>query len=304
MKVILAQHYGLCFGVRDALVLASKLAAEGPLTVLGEIVHNPVARERLERAGVTEGRLDDLRSVGEPNSRVLITAHGAADERRQAWTAAGHQLHDATCPLVHRAHRQLRALVAAGFHPVVIGQPGHVEVRGLTGDFSHASIIDSSADIADLPDAPRFGVIAQTTRPADNTLALVAALRAARPNAEVRFCDTVCQPTKDRQNALRALLAQVDSVVVVGGFASNNTRQLVRAVEAAGRRAWPVERSGCVRAEWFRRGENVGLTAGTSTLPETVAAVHNELEAIARGLRNEPVARPRVPTKFTHRLRC
>lgn len=304
MKVILAQHYGLCFGVRDALNLAAKLAADGPLTVLGEIVHNPVARERLANAGVEEGRLDDLRSVAVPNSRVLITAHGAADERRQAWTAAGHRLHDATCPLVHRAHRQLRALVAAGFHPVVIGQPGHIEVRGLTGDFPHASVIDSAADIVGLPDSPRFGVIAQTTRPLENAHVLVAALRAARPAAEVRFCDTVCQPTKDRQNALKALLAQVESVVVVGGFASNNTRQLARAVEAAGRRVWPVEQPGGLRAEWFRRGENVGLTAGTSTLPETVAAVQHELEEIARGLRGEPFAWPHAPSKFTHRLRC
>ena len=302
MKVLLAQHHGMCFGVRDALALASDLAADGPLTVLGEIVHNPVAREQLERLGVHEGQLTDPGSAA-PNSRVLITAHGAADERRRAWTAAGHRVNDATCPLVHRAHRQLRALVTAGFHPVVIGQPGHAEVLGLTGDFPHASVLDVPADIRELPDAPHFGLIAQTTRPLEDALALVAALRAARPAAEVRFCDTVCQPTKDRQNALQTLLAQVQSVVVVGGFASNNTRQLVRAVEAAGRRAWPVERPGSVRAEWFQRGEPVGLTAGTSTLPETVAAVRAELEAIAHGFCDE-WAEPRVAPKYTHSLRC
>jgi 4-hydroxy-3-methylbut-2-enyl diphosphate reductase len=280
MKIQLAEHYGLCFGVRDAVAEAQQLAARGPLTILGELVHNPIVRERLTRAGAREGRLDDLASASTP--QVMITAHGASDAARAAWRDAGFGIADGTCPLVRHAHDQLKLLVQLGYTPVVIGQRGHVEVNGLTGDFPDATVIGNEAEIGLLPSVPRFGVISQTTQPIDRVRALVEAIRRARPKCEVRFIDTVCQPTKNRQNALRKLLAECDTMVVVGGHNSNNTLQLVAAAEVAGLAVFHIERAGELRAEWFRDAQTVGLTAGTSTLKETVAAVQTALEQIAR----------------------
>lgn len=280
MKIILAEHYGLCFGVRDALRHAENLAAAGPLTILGELVHNPLALEPLAARGVRQGQLDHFESA--PTARVLITAHGAADERRQAWQRAGFEVADTTCPLVRRAHSRLAALVAAGYFPVVIGRADHVEVRGLTGDFPGAVVIADEVAAATVPVRERYGVIAQTTQPSDHVRRVVAALRAARPAAEVRYCDTVCQPTKDRQHALQKLLAEAEVIIVVGGRGSNNTRQLVLAAEAAGRRAHHVERPTEIDPRWLEGAHTVGITAGTSTLPETVAAVRSRLEELAR----------------------
>ncbi|MEP6822895.1 MAG: 4-hydroxy-3-methylbut-2-enyl diphosphate reductase [Chthoniobacterales bacterium] len=275
MKVILAEHFGMCFGVRDAVVAAERMAGEGGLTVLGELVHNPVVRERLGNLGVHEGDLDGRHAE---TPRVMITAHGASDMKRRAWREAGYSVADGTCPLVHRAHAQLRRLVMSGFFPVVTGQRGHVEVRGLTGDFPDAVVVGCLADIAELPkNGKRFGVISQTTQPLAHVQTLVAAIREARPAAEVKFCDTVCQPTKNRQNALQQLLASCDTIVIVGGRNSNNTRQLVAATEVAGRHAIHIERPEELQSAWFATAENVGLTAGTSTLKETVAAVRERL---------------------------
>ncbi|MDR3402438.1 MAG: 4-hydroxy-3-methylbut-2-enyl diphosphate reductase [Chthoniobacter sp.] len=286
MKIQLAEHYGLCFGVRDAIAQAEELAGRGPLTILGELVHNPIVRERLMRRGVREGLLHDAESARTP--QVMITAHGASDKARAEWSAAGFGVADGTCPLVRQAHEKLRALVEQGYTPVVIGKRGHVEVEGLTGDFPGACIIESADDLRQLPHADRLGVISQTTQPSDKVLALVAAIREARPASEVRFCDTVCQPTKNRQAALRQLLAECDTLVVVGGRNSNNTLQLVAAAAVAGRAVYHVERAEELRPEWFREAQVVGLTAGTSTLKETVATVRTRLEVIAATL--APVA--------------
>jgi 4-hydroxy-3-methylbut-2-en-1-yl diphosphate reductase len=54
MKVITAEHFGICFGVRDAIAQAQALAREAPLTILGELVHNPIVREHLRAQGVRE----------------------------------------------------------------------------------------------------------------------------------------------------------------------------------------------------------------------------------------------------------
>jgi len=279
MKIQLAEHYGLCFGVRDAIARAEQLAREGPLTILGELVHNPVVRERLVRQGVSEGALDRRESASTP--QVMITAHGASDRARDEWRSAGFGVADGTCPLVKHAHAQLGALVALGYWPVVIGKRGHVEVEGLTGDFPKACVVEKPADIEGLPQVERFGVISQTTQPLEKVQALVAAIREARPAAEVRFTDTVCQPTKNRQNALRKLIAECDTLVVVGGHNSNNTLQLAAAATVAGLSVHHIERPEEIDPSWFTLGQKVGVTAGTSTLKETVAAVTERLRQIA-----------------------
>jgi 4-hydroxy-3-methylbut-2-enyl diphosphate reductase len=286
MKIRIAEHYGLCFGVRDAIKQAERLAAQAPLTILGELVHNPVVRERLARQGVQEAALGSIETTATP--QVMITAHGASDAAREAWRNSGFAVADGTCPLVKHAHEQLRVLVEQGYFPVVIGKPDHVEVLGLTGDFSNACVIENEDGIACLPYRDRYGVISQTTQPLEKVHRLVKAIRRSRPDSEVCFTDTVCQPTKNRQNALRKLIAECDTLVVVGGHNSNNTLQLVAAATAAGRTVFHITTPGELDAGWFRNAHVVGLTAGTSTLKETVAAVYARLEHIARSPHLQP----------------
>lgn len=286
MKIILAEHFGMCFGVRDAIAQAEKLAAEAPLTILGELVHNPVVRERLRTRGVREASLDEMpsgdRSENDASpARVMITAHGASDVKRTSWQSAGLNVADGTCPLVRHAHEQLKHLVRAGYFPVVIGKRGHVEVRGLTEDFPEAFVVEVASDIAKLPKRDRYGVISQTTQPIDHARAIVRDIQRQNPQSQVRFVDTVCKPTKDRQLALRKLIAKAEIVVIVGGRTSNNTRQLVETCRAAGRRAIHIERAEELDAKVFEGVAVVGLTAGTSTLVETVKAVFKRLQQIS-----------------------
>jgi 4-hydroxy-3-methylbut-2-enyl diphosphate reductase len=208
----------------------------------------------------------------------MITAHGVSDRKRKQWRAAGYEMVDGTCPLVRHAHGQLNRLVVAGYFPVVIGKAGHVEVRGLTEDFPEARVVDVETDIDKLPHRERYGVISQTTQPLGRVRALVSEIRKRHPGAEVRFVDTVCKPTKDRQSALQKLIKEADTIVVVGGHGSNNTRQLVATCRAAGRRVIHVERPQELDPQDFVGVETAGLTAGTSTLPETVEAVFKRLQ--------------------------
>ena len=284
MKIEIARHYGMCFGVRDALRKTHDLAEQKPVTVLGELVHNPVVQEHLEAMGAKRGSLEAPESA--ETSAVVITAHGASDARRKEWRERGHEVFDTTCPLVKKAHRALECLVLAGYFPVVIGRRDHVEVRGLVGDFPNAVVVLDEADFDSLPsDLRRIGVVAQTTQPVDRVAGLVERLRGRRPDAEIRHVDTVCQPTKDRQTALVDLCRRNEVIIVVGGRNSNNTAQLVATARSLGCRTWQVERAAELRSEWFQNGEQVGVTAGTSTLDETVHEVAERLRIIAREMK-------------------
>lgn len=280
MQVHVAEHLGTCFGVRDAIDLALGLARQGPVTILGDLVHNADVVARLDAAGAA--RVRQPHEVRTPT--VLLTAHGTSDRVKHQLRELGHDVHDATCPLVARVHQALARLVKEGRHPVVIGQPNHVEVRGLVGDFDDFTIIQDEADLAQLGNrlhrdpCARLGVVAQTTQPLERVLELVAALRARFPDADVRFLDTVCQPTKDRQQALRRLAAAVEVLVVVGGPDSNNSRKLTELARRLGRRAYQVANAAELRPEWFDGIQTVGLTAGTSTPDHLIEEVRTWLE--------------------------
>ena len=282
MKITLATHYGLCFGVRDALRTTFEIASRMPTTVLGELVHNAEVQAKLAGLGVQRGHLAVVGSSG--TDHVVITAHGASEKDRRGWQQAGYAVTDTTCPLVKKAHTALAQLVAAGCQPVVIGQAGHVEVRGLCGDFPMAVVLESEADLAGLLFCAKFGVVSQTTQPLQKVLGLVDGIRRRHPAAEVIFKDTVCQPTKDRQAAMDQLCRENEVIVVVGGRNSNNTRQLSETARGAGATVYQLETAVELVAGWFDGVERVGVTAGTSTLEETVQGVVRRLEEIGEGV--------------------
>jgi 4-hydroxy-3-methylbut-2-en-1-yl diphosphate reductase len=280
MNVLLAESLGMCFGVRDAIHHALSSPHPSELTILGELVHNTEVLRRLREAGVRSAATVDA-PVETP--RVMITAHGAAHRVVNDLRARGLHVEEATCPLVAHAHRSLHRLVARGYFPVVIGNPQHVEVRGLVGDLDDYEVIAGEAGIARLAGRPRLGVVSQTTQPIDLVLRLVGQIRASFPRAEVRFIDTVCQPTKERQTAARRLAARCPVVIVVGGRSSNNTLQLVRTCEAEGARAYQVETAADLRPEWIAGADTVGLTAGTSTPDDVIDEVHRALQQLPAG---------------------
>ena len=171
--------------------------------------------------------------------------------------------------------------MADGFYPVIIGRREHVEVRGLTEDLSTFDVVLSEDDVDALTERPRFGVAAQTTQPIDRVHQLLAHLQRRFPRSEVRFVDTVCQPTKQRQLAAIELARQCDAVVVIGGAHSNNTRELVSTCERHCERVYHVEDATGLRPDWFARARTVGITAGTSTPDETLDAVERWLREFA-----------------------
>lgn len=289
MTIQLAKHHGMCFGVRDALRATHDAAKASPITILGQLVHNPIVESHLRSLGVQRGELSNTPQA--TTHDVIITAHGASDRQRAALREAGYRITDTTCPLVRKAHEALRVLVEAGYLPVVIGQASHVEVRGLVGDFPQAVVILNEADLDHVPANRKLGVISQTTQPLNRVLTLVDALKQRQPDAEVRFVDTVCHPTKQRQTALVELCAECDTIVVIGGRNSNNTRQLVETATRLGSIAHQVESADDLDPAWFCRAQQVGVTAGTSTLDETVRAVLDRLQAVAADLKPQGLIR-------------
>lgn len=279
MKVLRAEALGFCFGVRDALAIAHAVRRPDEVTIYGHLVHNETVLADLQSLGFRQAEESRRRLDERPT--VLITAHGVSDAERARLSAAGKRLIDSTCPLVRRAHRAAQMLAAEGRHVLVLGKPGHVEVQGIVGDLRSFDVVPGVEQVQTYA-CNRLGVVCQTTTPPRLAEAILAAIQESNPQADIRFIDTVCQPTQDRQQAVIRLLARVDAIVVVGGRHSNNTRELVELCREHAKPAWHVQSAADLDPGWFREQGVIGLTAGTSTPDAAIDEVEQALIRIGK----------------------
>lgn len=278
MRIIRAAHLGMCFGVRDAIALALATAEAGPLTILGNLVHNPTVLSTLAARGIAIA--DDVAQVR--THTLMVTAHGASARTLLGAQAFGLHVMEATCPLVRVAHQAVAALVRDGYHVVIIGQRDHVEVRGLTGDLDDFDVVLDEDGVQALREHPRIGIAAQTTQPVEKVRHLVAAIRNRFPRSHVRFLDTVCKPTKERQGAAIELARASDVVIVIGGESSNNTRELVKSCGRYCSRVHHVQTEADLSPAWFYQAHTVGITAGTSTPDDVIDHVERRIRTFGR----------------------
>ncbi|MEO8258389.1 MAG: 4-hydroxy-3-methylbut-2-enyl diphosphate reductase [Acidobacteriota bacterium] len=279
MNIIRATHLGMCFGVRDAIALALASAEAGPLTILGDLVHNPTVLSALAASGIAVA--SEVAQVTTPT--LMVTAHGTSARTLASTRALGLHVVEATCPLVHAAHQAVAALVRDGYHVVIVGQRDHVEVRGLTGDLDDFDVVLDEEDVRALAAHPRLGIAAQTTQSIEKVRHLVGAIRSRFPHSEVHFVDTVCKPTKDRQYAAVELARTADVVIVIGGETSNNTRELVKTCSRHCSRVHHVQTEADLTPAWFRGAQTVGITAGTSTPDDVIDRIEGRIRTFGGG---------------------
>ena len=274
MEVKKAYALGTCFGVRDAISLALEFEHKEDLTILGQLVHNPQVAYDLKKSGIKM-----VQSIDEKiNTKyVMITAHGISEHIKKQLLDDGYYVQDASCPLVVRVHKAIRKLVRDGYFPVVIGQKEHVEVRGIVGDLKEYEIILKEEDISRLDPHKKIGIVSQTTQPIKSVLKIVEGIK-KYTQAKVKFVDTVCQPTKDRQKAIEDLCKEVDIVMVIGGFNSSNTKKLKDVSEKKGLRTHHIEGISNIKKEWFLPHDRVGISAGTSTPSHIIDEVYKYLQ--------------------------
>jgi 4-hydroxy-3-methylbut-2-enyl diphosphate reductase len=277
MQILRARHMGMCFGVRRAIVRALAAAERQPLTILGDLVHNETVLANLRARGIrTCTEVGDI-----DTATVMITAHGASERRLAQLRARNLRVLNATCPLVRAAHRAVAVLVSDGCHPVIVGQPGHAEVRGLTEDLHACDVVLGDEDVDGLQERPRFGIAAQTTQPTDRVDRVAALIRQRFPQSEIEMMNTVCLPTRLRQLSAGELARQADVILVVGGARSNNTRELVATCRRHCARVFHVQTAANVRAEWLEGATVTGITAGTSTPDNIIDDVETQVRALA-----------------------
>lgn len=277
MKVVVARHAGVCYGVERALKLAGEAAAAGGnVATLGPLIHNPQAVAALQAKGVgVASTLDDA-----PDGTLVIRSHGVDPAVITAAEARGLNVIDATCPFVSAAHTCAADLAASGYAVVIVGESDHPEVEGILAHAGgEALIVQHASDLPARLPGRRIGVVVQTTQPPAVLQEVVDALLPRV--SELRICNTICSATAKRQASAAELAEDVDVIVVVGGHNSGNTTRLAEICLARNPRTHHVETAEELESGWFAHAEVVGVTAGASTPDEQIRGVIDAIEALA-----------------------
>jgi 4-hydroxy-3-methylbut-2-en-1-yl diphosphate reductase len=280
-RVILVSPRGFCAGVRRAISTVERaLALYGsPVWVRRAIVHNVHVVSRLTAAGARF--VDELDEVP-AGSTVVFSAHGVPLTVRGQVLEKGLRVIDATCPLVAKVHDEVRRYVADGRDVVLIGQAGHDEVVGTLGQApGHVCLVGSVADAETLRprDPSRLACVTQTTLSRDIVAPVLGRLLELFPQmVEPRVAD-ICFATINRQNAVRWMATQVDTVLVLGDSASSNSRRLCE-VASTYKPSYFLGSIAELDPGWLGLAGTVGITAGAST-PEHV--VQEVVQYLRRG---------------------
>jgi 4-hydroxy-3-methylbut-2-enyl diphosphate reductase len=277
MRVEVAKHAGICYGVERALRLAEEASVSGAeVHTLGPLIHNPQAVAALREKGVEVA--NTLEDAG--RGTLVIRSHGVVPAIIEEALALGFDVVDATCPHVSKAHEAAAELSRDGYIVVIVGEADHPEVEGILAHANGEAIVVSSA--AELPErlgGRRIGIVVQTTQ---SPKRLAQVVEAILPRAsELRVFNTICSATSKRQQSAEELAETVDVMVVVGGHNSGNTTRLVQICDEVNPRVHHVETPDDLDPEWFLGAKSVGVTAGASTPDEQMQAVIRAIEAIA-----------------------
>jgi 4-hydroxy-3-methylbut-2-en-1-yl diphosphate reductase len=277
MKIILAKSAGYCFGVRDAVNAAYDVSKEyGEVYMLGDIVHNENVVEDLEKKGVKV--VENLEEIPQ-DKPVLFRAHGTSKE---VWKNAEDKkmnIIDATCPLVHDIHREVKELHAEGRKIIIIGDHGHDEVVGIASQVEDPIIVATIEEAKKLRKTKKAGVVSQSTQAIENVQDIINILMTKV--IDLRFINTICFPTKRNHEQIKELSLITDMILIIGSFTSANSKRLTELSLERNKNTYQVTIPAEIDSSWFKSGINsVGISAGASTPDWIIKAVIEKVKEL------------------------
>lgn len=261
MEILKARTQGFCFGVELTYKKAlAETAERDDVYTMGNIVHNPLIVKELDDKGLKNVEaLEDITA-----GTLFVRAHGLPPQVIDQAQERGLRVADATCPMVTRTQRLAKKLMEEGRSVVILGDPNHPEVKGIAGHAPGCIVLNEwPDDETQIRRLRRIAIVSQSTLNGDKFKELVG--RIAAINYEVRVYNTICSDTQGRQDSSRDLAREVDTMVVIGGTKSANTRHLAEIARAEGATAHLIENAGDLQRDWFTGEERVGIATGAST---------------------------------------
>lgn len=274
MKICLAKHGGFCFGVQRAIKIAHETAANYTnVYIKGGLVHNELVCEAVEKKGIK--KIDSLKAIPS-GATLIIKAHGEPFETYCEAEEKHITIVDATCPMVKDIHKKAKEMETKGYQVIIVGDKNHEETRGILGNVKNGLVIESKDHLKGLKSAieKKVCVVCQSTQNIENVSEIVGGL--TRHTEELCFLNTICHPTRLRQEEIEKLAKTCAAVIVVGSKQSANTKRLYQVAKKINHNAfWVVADN--IKKEKFRGFKTIAIIGGASTPQDTLKSIEEKL---------------------------
>jgi len=280
MKIVVAEEAGFCFGVKRALKLINEYLRKGnQIQTFGPLIHNIPVLNDLAARGVRS--VSSVREI-EKGKTLCIRTHGIHRDIEKILRKKGVSTLDATCPLVKKEQKIIARLQAQKEKILIVGDKNHPEIIAAKSYAKRVAIVNSLTEAEAIPASKELCVVAQTTLNTEFFQAVIAILLAK--TQKLTIFNTICQATKDRQQAVRKLAPKVDAIIVVGSKVSSNTKKLVHIAREKNRNTLQIETCADLRIRTtlakIAKFKSIGISAGASTSPQELDCVKNFLQKL------------------------
>ncbi len=269
MKITVASNIGFCNGVKKAIEKAIRATEEHEqVYMLGDIVHNKdVVNELAEKGVKVINKLEEMDNT----KPVLFRAHGTKPE---IWKAARRKkltIIDATCPLVLKIHKEVKMLAEEGRQIIIIGDHGHEEVEAIKSQVANAKIIFTVKEAESVYLKKKVGVVAQSTQDLEHVKDIVSIL--VGRVQDLRFINTICAPTKNRQTEIVQMAKARDLMLIIGSETSANTKRLLEISKKINKNSYRITNEKEIDTAWLSGISSIGICAGASTPDNCIKSV-------------------------------
>lgn len=279
MEVLIAENSGLCYGVKRALNLAFKTAQKnnGKVFTFGDLIHNPQVIRHLEDQGIVAiNSLEDLKK-----GTVIIRSHGVSPEIYTQLEEKEIETVDATCPIVKKIQKRVEKLAKSEDEIIIVGDRNHPETQGLFGhSLNKGTVIENETQAKELPAKKKRAVLAQSTQNLSLFKKVVAAL--VEKSEELKVFNTICRSTQTRQRSTYELASRVDTLFIIGGKNSSNTKKLYETTKRILPATYFIEDHEQITAEMLDGAQKIGLSGGASTPPEAIQQAEKKIRSFFR----------------------
>ncbi len=275
-KITIAKDVGFCSGVKGAIQKAREAASRyNKVVMLGDIVHNEKVVKELEKSGVVV--IDNIDKIDE-STPILFRSHGTKVEIWEKARQKGLTIIDATCPLVLEIHKSAKMLEKEGRKVIIIGDHGHDEVEAIASQVKEPIVISNRREAKELKNIRKAGAVVQSTQLIDDVSEIISIL--SYKIEDLRFVNTICSPTRKRQEQVKELARAHDVMIIVGSFTSANTKRLTQISKRINIHTYQIQGVEGLDSKWFNTVSSVGISAGASTPEFIVKEVAKKIATI------------------------
>ncbi|MBL7136988.1 MAG: 4-hydroxy-3-methylbut-2-enyl diphosphate reductase [Candidatus Marinimicrobia bacterium] len=275
-KITIAKDIGFCSGVKGAIHKAREAASRyNKVVMLGDIVHNERVVKELEKSVAVV--IDNIDKIDE-STPILFRSHGTKVKIWEKARQKGLTIIDATCPLVLEIHKSAIMMEKEGRKVIIIGDHEHDEVEAIASQVKEPIVISNPREAKELKNIRKAGAVVQSTQLIDDVSEIISIL--SYKIEDLRFINTICSPTRKRQEQVKELARTHDVMIIVGSFTSANTKRLTQISKRINIHTYQIQGVEGLDSKWFNTASSVGISAGASTPDFIVEEVAKKIATI------------------------